>query len=111
MKTLLLSICALAVVVAPAFGEDDKDPPKQPKNTRSQPPPPRQYVAPKPVTPRVQNVAPKPQFQPQAKPPVTARTYAPPKSYTPEIQAKLRNNRLKTDPPVDRDAPGRTTRF
>lgn len=106
MKTLLLSICALAVVAAPAFGEEDQDHPKQPKNNRSQTAPPqRQYVAPKTVTPRVQNVAPKPQFQPQAKPPVTARTYAPPKSYTPEIQAKLRNNSPKRYPPVDQDAP------
>jgi putative peptidoglycan binding protein len=106
MKTLLLSICALAIVAAPVFGEDEPDPSKQSKNNRSQnAPPPRQNAAPKTVPPRVQNVAPKPQFQPQAKPPVNARTYAPPKSYTPEIQAKLRNNSPKKYPPVDRDAP------
>jgi Putative peptidoglycan binding domain len=106
MKTLLLSICALAVVAAPAFGEEDRDQPKQQKNNRSQTAPPqRPYVAPKTVTPRVQNVGPKPQVQPQAKPPVTARTYPPPKSYTPEIDAKLRNNSPKKWSTVDQDAP------
>lgn len=113
MKTFLLSILALAVVTAPVRGEDDKDPPKQPKNNRSQsgPPPQRQVnVAPRTVTPRVQNVAPKPQFQPQNKPPVTARTYAPPKSYTPQIQAKLRNNPPNYTP-VDPDGPLPNTRL
>jgi hypothetical protein len=87
MKTFLLSIFALAIVAAPVMGEDDQDHPKQPKYK----PPQRQVnPPPRPVTPRIQsNVAPK--QQPQNRPPVTVRTYAPPKSYTPEVQARLRN--------------------
>ena len=107
MKTLLLSICALAIVTAPVYGEDENEKPKQPKNNRTQnAPPQRQAPPPRTVTPRVQQtyVAPKPQIQ-QPKPPVTTRTYAPPKSYTPEIQARLRNNSPKQFTPVDRDAP------
>jgi putative peptidoglycan binding protein len=99
MKTLLLSIFALAIVAAPVRGENDKD---NPKPVRKNAPPPQRHVNPAPprtVTPRVQtNVAPKRQFQPQSKPPVTNRNYAPPKSYTPEIQAKLRNNSPKITP-------------
>ena len=81
MKTLLFSIFALAIVVAPVRGEDDKDNPKQPKNNRQ---PPQRQVNPvqRTVAPRV-HVTPKPQ--------TTTRTYAPPKSYTPEVQARLRN--------------------
>jgi hypothetical protein len=111
MKTLLLSICALAVVAAPVYGEDEQDTPKHPKNNRSQnPPPQRQAPAPRVVTPRPQNyVAPKPQFQPANKPAATARTYAPPKSYTPEIQARLRNNSPKNITPVEQDAPRTST--
>jgi hypothetical protein len=110
MKTFLLSIFALAIVAAPVMGEDDKDHPKQPKKNpppQRQAPPQRQVnPAPRPVTPRVQNnLTPKTQFQPRNKPAVTARTYTPPKSYTPEIQAKLRNNSPKTFTPVDQDAP------
>jgi hypothetical protein len=112
MKTFLLSIFALAIVTTPVLGEDDPDHPKQPKNNRNQNPPPQRQVnpaprtiAPRTVAPRVQNnVAPKPQFQPQNRPPVTARTYAPPKSYTPEIQARLRNNSPRITPP-NQDTP------
>jgi hypothetical protein len=98
MKTFLLSIFALAIVTAPVLGEDDKDHPKQPKNNRSQTPPaqPKVNVAPRPVAPHVQNnLAPKPQFQPQNRPP---------KSYTPDVQARL----LRKTPrftPADQDAP------
>jgi peptidoglycan hydrolase-like protein with peptidoglycan-binding domain len=113
MKTLLFSICALAIVAAPVYGEDENEKPKQPKNNRTHNPPPQRQappprvVAPRVVTPRVQQtyVAPKPQFQQHNKPPVTARTYAPPKSYTPQIQARLRNNSPRQFTPVDRDAP------
>jgi hypothetical protein len=114
MKTFLLSIFALAIVAAPVMGEDDKDHPKQPKKNpppQRQAPPQRQVnPAPRPVTPRVQNnLTPKTQFQPQNKPNVPARTYAPPKSYTPEVQAKLRNNSPKTFTPADQDAPRNNT--
>jgi hypothetical protein len=110
MKTFLLSIFALAIVAAPVMGEEDQDHPKPPKNNRSQNPPPQRQVNPAPrnVVPRVQNnVAPKPQFQPQNRPPVTARTYAPPKSYTPEVQARLRNNAQNTQrfTPPNQDMP------
>jgi len=77
MKTFLLSIFALAIVTAPVLGEEEKDQPTPPKKNA---PPQRQVnpaprpVAPRTVTPRVQNnVAPKPQFQPQNRPPVPPR--------------------------------------
>ena len=108
MKTFLLSIFALAIVTGPVLGEEEKDQPKPPKKN---PPPQRQVnPAPRPVTPRVQNnVGPKPQFQPQNRAPVTTRTYAPPKSYTPEVQARLRNKSPRFTP-VDQDAPRTTVR-
>src|SRR4030081_921218 len=102
MKTLLLSIFALAIVTAPVLGEDEKENPKQPKKNA----PPQRQVNPVPrtvahrtVTPHAQNnYGPKQQYQPQNKPPVTTRIYAPPKSYTPEVQARLRNNSPKFTP-------------
>ena len=101
MKTFLLSIFALAIVTGPVLGEDEKDQPKPPKKN---PPPQRQVnPAPRPVTPRVQNnLAPKPQFQPPNRPPITARTYTPPKT-----QTRVRNNSPRFTP-FDQDAP-RTT--
>lgn len=110
MRTLLLSICALAIVAAPVYGEDENEneKPKQPKNNRTEnAAPQRQAPVPRVVAPRIQQtyVAPRPQVQQPNKPPVTARTYAPPRSYTPEIQARLRNNSQKQFTPVDRDAP------
>jgi hypothetical protein len=90
MKTLLLSIAALAVAAAPVLGED-QDQPKQPKKNA---PPQRQVTAPpRTITqPRVQrNFSPNTQFQPRNNPAVTNRSSMP-KSYTPQIQARLRNN-------------------
>src|SRR5204863_419933 len=104
MKTFLLSIFALAIVAAPVLGED-QDQPKPPKKN----PPPQRQVNP---APRVQNnlsPKPQPQFQPRNNPAVTARTYAPPKSYTPEVQARLRNKSPRFAP-VDQDAPRTTVR-
>jgi hypothetical protein len=106
MKTLLLSIFAVAIVAAPVRGEDDKDHWKQQKNKQA--PAQRQVnPAPRTFTPRVQNNS-KPQFQPQNRPAFTARTYTPPKSfmpktYTPNVQPRLRNTQRFT--PVDQDAP------
>jgi hypothetical protein len=107
MKTFLLSIFAVAIVAAPVRGEDDKD---QPKKNKPNPPPQRQVnPAPRTFTPHVQNnVAPKPQFQPQNKPTVTARTYTAPKSYTPKtytptVQPRLHNTQKFT--PLNQDAP------
>src|ERR1700730_3073164 len=96
MKTFLLSIFAVAIVAAPVLGEDDKDHPKQQKNKQA--PPQRQVnTAPRTFTPRVQNnFTPKQQFQPRTKPTVTARTYVPPKSYTPRFT------------PANQDAPRST---
>src|SRR5256885_9215168 len=79
MKTLLLSIAALAVAVAPVFGED-QDEHKQPKN-RSQhtPPPPQRQVntVPRSYTPRVQQqLNARTQAVLQTKPQVN-RTYTP----------------------------------
>ncbi len=108
MKTFLLSIFALAVVAAPVMGEDDKDNPKQPKNNRNQNTPQRQVntpprtFTPRTVTPRVNNnPSANAQFQPRNRPPTTARTF--PKSYTPDVQARLRNPRNFTPP--NQDAP------
>jgi hypothetical protein len=110
MKTFLLSVLSCAVAIGPILGAPDQDEQQHPKSkNRVAPVAPPRVNAPRTVTPRVQNtVAPKPQFQPQNKPPVTARTYAPPKSYTPEIQARLRNNSPKFTPP-DQNGPRPTT--
>jgi hypothetical protein len=96
MKTFLLSIFALAIVAAPVMGEEDKDHPKPPKIKQA--PPQRQVnAAPRTFAPRVQNsFERKPQFQPQNKPTVTARTYVAPKTYSPRFT------------PVDQDAPRST---
>jgi Putative peptidoglycan binding domain len=102
MKTFLLSVCALAVAATPVLGED-QDHPKPPKKNA---PPQRQVnPAPRTFTPRVQsNVSANRQFQPRSRPTVTARTYTPPKSYTPEVQARLRSNSPRFTP-ADQDAP------
>jgi Putative peptidoglycan binding domain len=101
MKTFLLSIFAVAIVAGPVLGEDDKD---HPKKNKQNPPAQRQVnPAPRTFTPHVQNnIAPKPQFQPQNKPTFTARTYTP-KTYTPSVQPRLRNTQKFT--PLDQDAP------
>jgi hypothetical protein len=100
MKTLLLSIAALAVAAAPVFGED-QDEHKQPK-TRSQhapPPAPQRQVnaVPRSYTPRVQ-----PQLNARTQAfqnkPNFNRTYTP-RTYTPNLQ-----NRTRTYTPPDQDA-------
>lgn len=105
MKTFLLSIFAVAIVAGPVLGEDDKD---HPKTNKQNPPAQRQVnPAPRTFTPHVQNnIAPKPQFQPQNRPTFTARTYTAPKAYTPNVQPRLRNTQQFT--PVDQDAPRST---
>jgi len=99
MKTLLLSIAALAVAVAPVFGED-QDEHKQPKN-RSQhtPPAPQRQVntVPRSYTPRVQQQLTARTQALQNKPNVN-RTYTP-RTYTPNVQ-----NRTRTFTPPDQDA-------
>jgi len=107
MKTFLLSILAVAIVAAPVLGEDQDQPKVRPP--KKNPPPQRQMnPVPRPVAPHVQNnFSPKPQFQPQYKPTVPARTYAP-KSYTPDVQARLRN-RPRTNTPTVKTDPSITT--
>jgi len=104
MKTFLLSIFAVAIAAAPVLGEDDKD---QLKKNKQNPPAQRhENPAPRTFTPPVQNnIAPKPQFQPQNKPNFTARTYTP-KTYTPRVETRLRNTQQFTPP--DQDAPRST---
>src|SRR5882672_8223611 len=111
MKTLLLSIFALAVTAAPVLSED-QDQPKPPKKN----PPPQRQVNPPPrtVAPRIQNVAPRiqnntsanPQFQPRYNPTVTNRSYTP-KTYTPNFQPRTRTTPRFTPP--DPDAPQTNT--
>src|SRR2546421_4337906 len=80
MKTLLLSALALAVAVAPVFGEDQKQQPKPPPKHRTQnnPPPQRQVnTVPRSYTPRVQQqLNARTQAVLQTKPQVN-RTYTP----------------------------------
>jgi len=104
MKTFLFSIFAVAIVAGPVLGEDEDHPRKNKEN-----PPAQRPANPEPRTfvPRVQNnLAPKPQFQPQNKPTFTARTYTTPNSYTPRVQPRLRNTQPFTPP--DQDAPRST---
>jgi hypothetical protein len=105
MKTFLLSIFALALVSVPVFGEDEQNQPKPPKRT----PPAQRPVnpAPRTIAPRVQNNF-RPQFQPRNNPAVVPRTYTPPRSYTPDAQARLRNNRQNFTP--NQDMPRATNR-
>jgi hypothetical protein len=98
MKTLLLSVVALAVATAPVFGED-QDQPKQPKNRSNNAPaaPPRKAynpprTVPRTVPPKVQQNFPANTQPKQPKPPVTKSNF--PKGYTPEAQA-----RMHTKPP------------
>jgi hypothetical protein len=99
MKTLLLSIAALAVAAAPVLGED-QDNPKQPKHRQNAPPPPQRQVntVPKSYTPRVQQqLNARTQAVLQNKPNVTARTYTP-RTYPPNVQ-----NRTRTYTPPTQD--------
>ena len=80
MKTLLLSVLALAVAVAPVFGADQEEQPKPPPKHRTQnnPPPQRQVnTVPRSYTPRVQQqLNARTQAVLQTKPQVN-RTYTP----------------------------------
>jgi hypothetical protein len=99
MKTLLLSIAALAVAAAPVFGED-QDNPKQPKHRQNAPQAPQRQVntVPKSYTPRVQQ-----QLQAKTRavlpnqPKVNARTYTP-RTTPPNVQ-----NRTRTFTPPNQD--------
>jgi hypothetical protein len=91
MKTVLLSIAALAVAAAPVFGED-QDNPKQPKHRQNAPQAPQRQVntVPKSYTPRVQQqLNARTQAVLQNKPNATARTYTP-RTYPPNVQNKTR---------------------
>ena len=94
MKTLLLSIAALAVAAAPVFGEDE-DKPKPPKRVQNAPRvqqvPQRQVnTVPRSYTPRVQQqLNARTNAILQNRPNVTARTYAP-RTYTPNVQNRTR---------------------
>ena len=94
MKTLLLSIAALAVAAAPVFGEDE-DKPKPPKRVQNAPrvqqAPQRQVnTVPRSYTPRVQQqLNARTNAVLQNRPNVTARTYTP-RTYTPNVQNRTR---------------------
>lgn len=105
MKTLLASIIALAVVVAPVFGED-QDEHKQPKN-KNQSPPQRQAPtnAPRSYTPKVQQQLTAKTQALQNKPNVN-RTYTP-KTYPPNTNVQNRTRNFT--PPPDQDAPRTVT--
>lgn len=98
MKTLLLSIAALAVAAAPVFGED-QDKPKQPKHRQNAPQAPQRQVntVPKSYTPRVQRQLQAKTQAVQNQPKVNARTYTP-RTNPPNVQ-----NRTRTFTPPDRD--------
>jgi hypothetical protein len=99
MKTLLLSIAALAVAAAPVFGED-QDNPKQPKHRQNAPQAPQRQVntVPKSYTPKVQQqLNARTQAVLQNKPNATARTYTP-RTYSPNVQ-----NRTRTYMPPNQD--------
>src|SRR5438105_9051110 len=102
MKTLLLSIAALAVAAAPVFGEDE-DKPKPPKRVQNAPRvqqvPQRQVnTVPRSYTPRVQQqLNARTNAILQNRPNVTARTYTP-RTYTPNVQ-----NRTRTFTPPNQD--------
>jgi len=101
MKTLLLTIAALAIATAPVFGEY-QDEHKQPKN-KSQAPPQRQAPnnVPRSYTPKVQQQLTNKTQALQNKPNVN-RTYTP-KTYTPNANV---HNRTRTfTPRPDQDAP------
>jgi Ni/Co efflux regulator RcnB len=99
MKKFLLSILALTLVTLPAKAED-QDKAKEQKRRSDARAAQRQYNAPKQVVqPKVQqNNSANTQFQNRNKPSVAPRSYVP-KSYTPEVQAKMRNNSPKFTPP------------
>src|SRR5438105_229520 len=94
MKTLLLSIAALAVAAAPVFGEDE-DKPKPPKRVQNAPrvqqAPQRQVnTVPRSYTPRVQQqLNARTNAVLQNRPNVTARTYTP-RTYAPNVQNRTR---------------------
>src|SRR2546423_1907541 len=99
MKKLLLSIAALAVAAAPVFGED-RDEHKQPKNKNTPQAPQRQGKAPpRSYTPRGQQKLQANTPQVRNKPTVTTRTY--PRSYTPDVQARIRTRQNFTPPNQD----------
>ncbi|HEX8899537.1 MAG TPA: peptidoglycan-binding protein [Chthoniobacterales bacterium] len=112
MKTLLLSIAALAVVTAPVFGEDEdkpKPPPKrvQPPPQHVQPAPQRQVnTVPRSYTPRVQQqLNARTNAVLQNRPTVTARTYRQNQDASVNASTRLTNpnwyrNRYRTNPNV-----------
>ena len=99
MKTLLLSIAALAVVAAPVFGED-QDEHKSKHKSQPQPAPQRQVTnnVPRSYTPKVQQQLTNRTQALQNKPNVN-RTYTP-RTFTPNVQ-----NRTRNFTPPDQDAP------
>ena len=106
MKTLLLSIAALAVAAAPVFGEDQDDHKKQ-RSHNNAPAPQQKAVTnnvPRSYTPKVQQQLTAKTQALQNKPNVNVnRTYTP-RTYTPNVQ-----NRTRTFNPLpDQDSP-RTT--
>src|SRR2546423_4060258 len=106
MKTLLLSIAALAIATAPVFGED-QDEHKQPKNRNHAPPAPQRQVNPVPrsYTPKVQQqlsartqaLQNKPNFKPNFN-----RTYTP-KTVTPNLQNRTRTFTPNQDATITAD--------
>ena len=104
MKTLLLSILALSVAAVPVRAEDS-DQAKELKRRSEVAAAQRRYNAPKQVVqqPKPQYNPANTQFQNRNRPSVAPRPSNLPKSYTPEVQARLRNNSPKITPP-DQDA-------
>lgn len=103
MKTILLSIVALAVAVAPVFGED-KDDHKQPRNKSQAPQRQVPNNVPRSYTPKVQQQLTARTQALQNKPNVN-RTYTPKTNPNPNVQ-----NRTRTfTPRPDQDAPRTVT--
>jgi hypothetical protein len=98
MKTLLLSIAALAVAAAPVFGEDQNDQHKQKQRNQDAPKAPQKQVnnVPRSFTPQVQQKLHNQTQALQKQPNVNRQNYAP-KTYTPNVQTR-------TVTPVDAEA-------
>jgi hypothetical protein len=106
MKTLLLSIFALSVALAPVFGEDQDE--HKPKNKSQTPPAPHRQTTnnvPRSFTPKVQQQLNAKTQASQNRQNVN-RTYTP-KTYTPNANVQNRNRNFTPVP--DQDAPRTVT--
>jgi putative peptidoglycan binding protein len=102
MKTLLLSIAALAVAASSVFGEDPNDHHKKQRNQEAPKAPPQKQVntVPRSYTPKVQrSLTNKTQALQNNNPNLNRQNWVQKKSYTPNLQ-----NQTRTVTPVDQDA-------